>query len=1030
MAAMSKCRRPRRMRDGCIKGIWTERRICRLFFSFLAALVVNFATHGATDAFVVPVSSSVVKERNSPLGSSLPSKLENLIGSSTTSTDNLPIYDVLADIQKSTSTKQNLLLEAPPGAGKTTVVPLAMLYWRFLLHSAKNVKQVMDEKLDTKSQIWLVEPRRVAVRSAANRMSQLLGEQVGETIGYQMRGESRGGPQTQINVVTDGILLQRLRSDPELTGISVILFDEFHERNCNTDVALALCRQTQQVWREDERTPLQIVVMSATLLGTLERSEDQEDMPLSPATKLVQVLGGPDNCDVLKSDGRQYPIKIQHSNDLKWKQARPLPLRVLQKDRKELVNVMCDAIQQGVMRAPAMGDVLVFLPGAGEIRRTLQQLQSSGYLANNDIEIVPLYGALPKDQQDYALYPSSDRRRVIISSPIAEASLTLERVTCVVDSGLRREPRCDVDTNMPRLITTICSKASATQRAGRAGRVREGLCLRIYSESEFEASMPEQADPEILSTDLCPTTLLLTEWGCSTKEEILTEIPFVDPPPRASLDTAVQLLVTLGSLHDKSNTLAITALGRKIAAFPTHPRIATVLQTARESKDSATIAGAVAVAFMLDNEMGAQAPKSSLNLADCVVELFKSSSDPRGSYAISSFRKYAARLGGDFKTSAQDAIDGKIPLADISMSIGRSLLAGFIDLIGERKGDASYGGSTYLLSLGRSARLDSDADSSADSPPFVVVADTSTSDDGKVRMRAYAAVDKDDLMARSTEREIAFTVPSRGHEVRARRVRMVGSLELEFTPLPLPSQEMITSVLKETIESLGGYYKALTQVMAPDKRAQVENLCQRVQLASRVYGDTEDRSWPAIFLPESNETIWEEIVEPWLAPAGSLKKVDLFEILWNSLTPDQQWQLDRDFPVAIQAPDGSQIPISYAGEVPSATAKLQQFFGTSESPFVGPRENPHKVSLLLLSPGGKVVAQTIDLPFFWKETYPQVRAELRGRYAKHPWPEDPVVAQATRKTKKQMAAAGATTESGDLDKTRKSSSKKRGKKRK
>jgi ATP-dependent helicase HrpB len=794
--------------------------------------------------------------------------------------------------------------------------------------------------------------------------------------------------------------------DPELKGINVIIFDEFHERGIDSDVALALCKQTQQLWRKD----LQIVVMSATLLGSSKpRANKNDGDSLSPAAKLVRALGGTEHCDIVRSDGRQYPITVYHSSDLKWsQQARPLPLRVLQKDRKELVNVMCDVIEQGIKRAPAKGDVLAFLPGGAEIRRTVQQL--SGILPS-DIEVVPLYGALSKEDQDYALFPKSgDNRRVIVSSPIAEASLTLERVTCVVDSGLRREPRCDVDTNMPRLVTTICSKASATQRAGRAGRVQEGLCLRIYTESEFEDSMAEDGDPEILSTDLCPTTLLLVDWGCSNQEEILHEIPFVDPPPKESLETAIRLLTELGALRDEDNRLSITKLGQKVAAIPTHPRIATVLQTARERNNPSALAAAVAVAFLLDDDTSIGALNSGPNLVERVTGLYRRTIDAESSLLKKSFLRYAARIGEDAKSAAAGVIQGETPLAEVAAAIGPALLPGFIDLIGERKGDASYGASTYLLSLGRSARLDNYGASNVEIPPYVVVVETSTGDDGKVRIRAFAAIAKEVLMEWSTECEIAFSVPSRGHEVRARRVRRIGSLELDSTPLPSPSPEKVTEILKETINSLGDFDRALTQTMGPEERAKVENLFQRVRLAAKLTRD-DDKSWPSVFLSpdnpddEGNEGAWGALVEPWLAAAGSLKKVDLLTILQSSLSPEQQYQLDKDFPTMIQAPDGSQIPVSYSTDPPSATAKLQQFFGTSESPRVGPTHRPISVSLSLLSPAGKVVAQTIDLSFFWSETYPQVRAELRGRYAKHPWPEDPINAKATRQTKKQMDAA-------------------------
>lgn len=949
----------------------------------------------------------------------------------------LPIYDVLPDLTRAMDIKSNILLEAPPGAGKTTIVPLAMLHRHYLMLSKRERIggggiTSSDQHDAADYQIWVVEPRRVAARSAATRMAALLGESVGTgTVGYMIRGESRVAPgTTQITVVTDGILLQRLRSDPELTGIDLVIFDEFHERGVDSDVALALCRETQRVLRslKDSKSendnnnnnnmrnpPLQIIVMSATLLGDLDTSGETNTDCQSPVTKLMQSLGDTDNCEVLKSDGRQYPITINHANKIQWNRARPLPLRVLQRDRKELVNVMCDAIQQGVLRAPAKGDVLAFLPGAAEIIRTIRQLAEQNDLPK-DVEVVPLYGALPKEQQDYALFPekSSRRRRVIVSSPISEASLTLERVTCVVDSGLRREPRCDVDTNMPRLVTTLCSKASATQRAGRAGRVQEGLCLRIYTESELEESFKDQSDPEILSTDLSPTVLLLADWGCSSRHEILEEIPFVDRPPVESLNSAIRLLVELDALKETDKRLAITPQGRLIAQIPSHPRFATAIEEARKQQNPVSLAAAIAITFLLDDDAGIRSSTNTPDLGSRVFDLYSESSetnDRRSSNVAKALLRYASRIGKDAKSAVQDVLDDKIRISEVRMEVGTALLPGFTDLIGERKGDASYGGSTYLLSLGRSARLDDYNQQGTNSvpPDYVVVADTTTGDDGKTRVRAFASIDKARLLERSFEREVVFTVPSRGHEVRARRARMIGSLELESTPLPSPPVDKVVEILKETIQKLGGYSAALSSTLGPEKQAQVQDLRQRVRLASKLTTN-EATEWPACFSAldkeiqgDDEERILEHIVDPWLAVSASLKKIDLFEILMSSLTPEQQKQLDRDFPLSIQAPDGSNIPVNYSTDPPSASAKLQQFFGTSQSPTVGPDHNPIPLSLSLLSPGGKVVAQTIHLPFFWTEAYPQVRAELRGRYAKHPWPEDPMTAVATRQTKKQLS---------------------------
>ena len=944
----------------------------------------------------------------------------------------LPIFDILKEVRKSLQSKPNLLLEAPPGAGKTTIVPLA------LLNQASKWK---DDGPNTLCNMVVVEPRRVAARSAALRMANLLNTKIGDIIGYSIRGESRTSVATKITVITDGVLLNKIRQDPELNSIDAVLFDEFHERGVASDTALALCRESQKFLRPD----LRILVMSATLLGDVEDDDvsthsdstadadanDNADngggKELTAASKLVRVMGGDERqslCHVLRSDGRQFDVQMLWANQLEWKTVRYQPLGVVMRDRKLLAEIMCHAIEQGVTRAPSKGDVLAFLPGVAEIRRVIRLLEERGNL-KGDIDILPLFGALPKEKQDAAIFlPTLDApRRVIVSSPIAEASLTLERVTCVVDSGLKREPRCDIDTGMPRLVTRRCSKASAVQRAGRAGRVQEGLCLRIYNEVEFEDQFLEHAPPEISSTDLSPTLLLLADWGCKSVHEVINDIPFVDPPDKDALEKAVQLLIDLEALEKNggNNVLVkITSHGREVAKIPTNPRFATTILRAKS--DAVQLAAAVAVAYLLDDEMGVRGSDGP-NLATRVRNLYGGKS---GASSVKGLVRYAARIGDWAKQSVQDVFEGRNPIQEVTKSVGLTLLPGFIDLVAERKGDASYGGSTYMLSLGRSARLDDIRDASE----YLVVVETSTGDDGKARIRSFASIEKDELLERAVEREIVFTVPSRGHEVRARRVMAVGSLELASTPLPAPSPEKITSVLKDTIRGLGGVYVALVQSLSPATRQHVDELCSRVRLATQL-SETDNKlvQWPACFAAldaqvngsaatdDEGNILLEELIDPWLAAAGSLKKIHLYEILLGSLTPDQQRQLDADYPVKIDAPDGSKIPVRYASatidDPPTASAKLQQFFGNVESPAVGPPENRLPLSLSLLSPGGKVLAQTIDLPFFWKETYPLVRAEMRGRYTKHPWPEDPLTAIASRDTSKQQAAKNSENATGE-----------------
>jgi len=929
--------------------------------------------------------------------------------------ENLPIYSILNSILESMDEKPNLLLEAPPGAGKTTIVPL-------LLSSLgpSSSSSADDDARKSRTGVIVIEPRRVATRSAAQRMSSLIHQSPGGSVGYAIRGESRQSSKTQLTVMTDGILLNKLRDDPELTGVHVVILDEFHERGVGADTALALLREVQLHFRPD----LKLIVMSATLLGdvkdddTLRTAADEENT----GTKLMRVLGGAHNCNVLRTDGRQYPITIQHS-----KRSSPLHGALLN-DSKLLIKTMTDAIEEGLLTAPSKGDVLAFLPGAKEIRKVSQEIRARGF---QHVDIFTLYGALPKADQDEAIYKGdSNRRRIIISSPIAEASLTIEGVTCVVDSGFRREPRYDSSTGLPRLVTVPVSKDSATQRAGRAGRTQDGCCIRLFSQGEFD-NLSEHALPEIVSTDLVPTTLLLSEWGCTSANQILDNMPFVDPPPKDALKKAYQMLVDIEALEEYripnagDKRYRVTAHGKALVRLPTHPRFATSIIKAGLVGE-VPLAAAVTTAAILDEEIaGRQEPNLALRVRD-ILNAGPSSFDGK------KILNYASRISQDARSAVLSAMLGHIPIAQVSDYVGQALLPGFIDLVAQYKGDASYGGSTYMLSLGRSARLDSKRDEG----DYIIVVDTSTGDDGKTRIRAYSTIHLQALQEVAVEKKEVYTVASKGHVVRARKVSKVGSLELSSSPLPSPSPDEVADVLLDTIDSLGGVPALIPMQSKKDVVAIVE-LRQRIRLARKLSSDDD---WPSCFAGldaiENGTGTAEDtqmsisLVGPWLAAAGSIKAIDMLQILQSSLSAEQKSQIEREFPTKIEAPDGSCIPLNYqVGDVPVASAKLQQFFGATESPQVGPLHNTTPVSLSLLSPSGKPLAQTIDLPFFWKEAYPAVRAEMRGRYPKHPWPEDPMTAAATRLTKKQQAIRSPNDEDGKNVDKRKERSKQRKKKK-
>ncbi|KAL3934642.1 MAG: hypothetical protein SGBAC_009680 [Bacillariaceae sp.] len=979
------------------------------------------------------------------------------------STQDLPILDVLSGILQ--SWKPNLLLEAPPGAGKTTIVPLAIYH---------ELQQQNSD--DIPPNVIVVEPRRVAVRSAATRMAQLLNEPVGKTVGYAMRGEAKIHPtKTRIIVMTDGVLLNRLQQDPELEGVDAVILDEFHERGVGSDTCLALCREAQKLFRRD----LQLVVMSATLLGssnnnieTTEKGNNDDNTnctPASPYANLLSALGGPSECHVVQSQGRQYAIDIIWGNDMTMKTTigsspnlMRLPLARLKKDRKELTKLMCHAILQAIPQSRG-GDILVFLPGAAEIRnviRTLEKERSQGRGGSSallaDFHILPLYGALSKEAQDLAISssPSSDvTPKIIVSSPIAEASLTLPKVTCVVDSGLRREPRCDVDTGMPRLVTTVCSRASAIQRAGRAGRVQEGICLRIYTKQEWQSQMEEYAPPEIASTDLSSTLLLLIRWGCASKQEVLNDLAFVDAPQEDTLNQATRLLVDLGCLEDDYATdddkLVLTETGKAVSEVPTHPRLATML--VRASKDPALLAGAIAVAFLMDDESGTSnngnrgSGFNTPDLAKRIQDLYR---QPKSSQSTKQLLKYASRtMGACGRAAVQSVMDGETELLDVLSNLGLAVLPGFVDLVAERKGDASYGGSTYLLSLGRSARLEDIQDASLQ---YLVVLDTSTGDDGKTRVRSYVPIGNDQLQEVAVGKEVCYAVPSKGYEIRAKQVTVVGSLELSSKPLPAPSAEQVATMLQQIVEEGGGAYKTLSSTMPHSKLQTLDVLLARLKLARHValeiaksgsgsenagITECEDADWYQHF--ESEWPKWmvdtqemDSLLDDWWSAGSlrSLKDLDLLTIVQSSLSATALHALQSYYPEQVGAPDGTQIPLVYqelvsvdagdnddddetstssnnSGDLPItvlAKAKLQQFFGTLQTPTIGPPQKPVPIQIQLLSPANRLLAQTKDLEFFWSEVYPQVRTEMKGKYPKHPWPDDPRSAVATKQSKKQQ----------------------------
>ena len=526
----------------------------------------------------------------------------------------------------------------------------------------------------------------------------------------------------------------------------------------------------------------------------------------------------------------------------------------------------------------------------------------------------------------------------------------------------------------------------------------------MFSEGEFSNKLPSQTAPEILNADLSTIVMLLLDWGVSRPEELLQELPFVDPPTGDALQRALSLLNSLGAVEelDGGRRVSITDHGRAINKLPMHARLATCIVRA---STEAELAIAVITAALLDSDAPVSQGRTTADLSIRVEDVL---SDEKSAKSIG---KYAAKISSDALDAVKKIIGEQNFRTDAIASLGISLLPGFSDLVAQEI-RSDNGGSIYKLALGRNAKLFTDSSS----PEYSVVVETATGDDGNARITTFAPIDRKSIANIAEEITKVYTEPTKGHEVRARRVICIGDIELSSNPLPSPPADEVASVLLDAIRRLGGVSDALLKPLPKSKREEVEVLRDRVRLAYDLSAEEEREFFSPHFAAldaqergEGDETdalLLEELVEPWLGACLSLASVDLYEILVNALGGMER-QIDEIVPQRIEAPDGFSIRITYADGVPLASGKLQQFFGTTESPMIGSRNNRIPVTLSLLSPAGKPLAQTQDLAFFWKEAYPQVRAEMRGRYPKHPWPEDPMSAKATRNTNKQERAKNA-----------------------
>ena len=825
-----------------------------------------------------------------------------------------PIAPLLPAIGTSLATHPRLVLEAPPGAGKTTQVPLALL----------------DASWLAGRRIVMLEPRRVAARSAAMFMAGQLGEEVGQTVGYRIRFEDRVSARTRIEVVTEGILTRMIQDAPELEGIGALLFDEFHERHLAADLGLALALDVQAGLREDLRT----VVMSATLDGQ----------------RLAAFLDAPR----LSSEGRGHPVAISH-----------FPAR-----REESLEAQARrAAEEALARHP--GDVLVFLPGQREIARVQAALEAA--VLPDDAEVLALHGELPVEQQSRVLQAAPDgRRRIVLATNVAESSVTLPGVRVVIDSGLAREPRFDPNSGFPRLDVVAISQASADQRAGRAGRVAEGWAWRLWPQSQ---RLEAQRRPEIAQVELAGLALELAAWGSEG-------LRFVDPPPPGALAAARELLQRLGALAASGG---ITAQGRRMLALGTHPRLAAMLLAARTPRQQALSADLAALVEARD-------PLRSRS--DALAERWR---------ALAAFR--SGRVPADASRSALAAIDAAArqwrrrlrceaaPPPDIEAhELGDLLAHAYPDRIAARQPVDPL---RYQLANGRSARLFED--SALRGEPWLVASELRHEARGDALLLRAAPVDeaflRADFRERFVEREGAVWDADKRALV-ARRESRFDRIVLDSRPAGRVDPDQAAQALTDAVRELG-------LVALPWTEGLRQWQAREVSL----------RQWmPELGLPDLSDAALQATLDDWLKPAfagktrlDALSEAELGEALKSPLAWGLRQQVERLAPARITVPSGMERRIDYAldhegaPQPPVLAVKLQELFGLADTPRVADGRVP--LTLHLLSPGGKPLQVTGDLRSFWNRTYPEVRKEMKGRYPRHPWPDDPWSATATHRAK-------------------------------
>ncbi|WP_041802248.1 ATP-dependent helicase HrpB [Rhodopseudomonas palustris] len=857
----------------------------------------------------------------------------------------LPIDAVLDRLGSALAANNVAVLVAPPGAGKTTRVPLALLDAPWL--GAKK--------------IIMLEPRRIAARASAERMAKTLGERVGDTVGYRVRFGSKVSRATRIEVVTEGIFSRMILDDPELNGIAAILFDEFHERSLDADLGLALARDAQVGLRED----LRILVMSATIDGA----------------RVGKLLG---DAPVIESLGRAYPVETRYLG---------------RKPDAPLERQMAEAIASALRENP--GSVLAFLPGAAEIRRTETMLRER--VVDASIEIVPLFGALDASVQDRAIQPAPKGcRKVVLATSIAETSLTIEGVRIVVDCGMARVPRYEPDIGLTRLETVRASRAAVDQRRGRAGRTEPGVCYRLWDEPQT-ASLPAYTQPEILSADLSSLLLDLAQWGVGDP----AQLAFLDAPPAPALKEARALLAELGALDTEGR---ITDEGKSLRALALPPRLARMIVDAQRQgcgEDAAAIA-----AILTERGLGGD----SVDL-DARLEQFRRDRSQRAISARQLAQRWAApsapsplagegRGGGSTSTasvrgtptpnpSPQGGGESRRARGEAApsqqgageLTTGGMLALAFPDRVAKNRGNGSF-----VLANGRGAAIDKTA--ALARAPYIAVAElTGTAANGRILLAAPITLEEIEArFAAEIDAVDDISFDRVALALRGRRKRTLHAITLSEAPMAVVPSEATARVFADGLIAAG-----------LDKLPWSKSLKQwrdRVTFLRKAEGDASQKLWPDL-----SDAALAEAREAWLVPAlfdkTALKDVsagDLSDALMGLLPWDLRARLEREAPTHFEAPTGTQLAIDYEAEQgPTIAVRLQELFGLTTHPSLAGGAVP--LVLELLSPAQRPVQVTRDLPGFWRGSYAAVRTDLRGRYPRHPWPEDPAGAPPTRRVK-------------------------------